>query len=363
MIERLVHNAMLNYLSRAFQANKTDEICEKAVGLYDKDTIIKAKDTVWHYSNTSSRNVARQNIADNVLDMLKLIQLCETNWIKLPKFVIFDTTEVPTTPGELSAIVPQKVTEISNNLKDFIESEKKARAAEKLATSMNQLVTPPAKPSYAVLLKKPPLDLKKPDCRKAYLEHVCGEASGNIIELRPSRDAWKEVTKDKSGAESIMSRITGNNPEVEPKLQCPSFSVLSVMFLKICIKIAYSDLIANCLKATQIRNTRSFKFLFESKDDLESFIRFPPIIGYERLLISIFQRLPPQCFSCQSYGHFTSAWPGTQKCSGCGEAGHSTTKDNPCTKALKCALCNSSDHPCYTFKCPVTQSLLKNSNA
>ena len=108
-----------------------------------KDTIIKAKDTLWHYSNISSRNVARQNTADNVLDMLKPIQLCETNWIKLPKFVIFDPTEVPTTPCELSAIVTQKLTEISNTLKDFIESEKKARAAEKLATSMNQLVTPP----------------------------------------------------------------------------------------------------------------------------------------------------------------------------------------------------------------------------
>ena len=82
-------------------------------------------------------------------------------------------------------------------MKDFIESEKKALAAEKLATSMNQLVTSPAKPSYAVILKKPPLDLKKPDSRKAYLEHVCGEASGNIIELRPSRYAWKVVTKDK----------------------------------------------------------------------------------------------------------------------------------------------------------------------
>ncbi|KAK2710582.1 hypothetical protein QYM36_011936 [Artemia franciscana] len=57
------------------QANKTDEICEKAVGFYDKDTIIKAKDTLWHYSNTSSRNAARQKIADNVLDILKLIQL------------------------------------------------------------------------------------------------------------------------------------------------------------------------------------------------------------------------------------------------------------------------------------------------
>ena len=124
--ERLVHNALLNYLSRALQANKTDEICEKAVGFYDKDTIIKAKDTLWHYSNTSSHNVARQKIADNVLDMLKLIQLCETNRIKLPKFVIFDPTEVPTVPGELSAIVAQKVTEISNNLKDFIESEKRS---------------------------------------------------------------------------------------------------------------------------------------------------------------------------------------------------------------------------------------------
>ena len=111
------------------------------MGIYAKDTIIKAKDTLWYYSNTSRCKAARQKTADNVLDMLKLIQLCKTNQIKLPKIVIFDPTEVPTTPGELSANVTQKVTEISNNLKDFIESEKKARATKKLATSMNQLVS------------------------------------------------------------------------------------------------------------------------------------------------------------------------------------------------------------------------------
>ncbi|KAK2710133.1 hypothetical protein QYM36_013717 [Artemia franciscana] len=119
--ERLVHNALLNYLSRALQASKTDEICKKVVGFYDKDTIIKAKDTVWHYSKTSSRDIARQKITYDMLDMLKLFQLCEISRIKLPKFVILDRTEVPTTLGEFSAIVTQKVTEISNNLKDFIE--------------------------------------------------------------------------------------------------------------------------------------------------------------------------------------------------------------------------------------------------
>ncbi|KAK2725057.1 hypothetical protein QYM36_001495 [Artemia franciscana] len=121
--ERLVHNALLNYLSRALQANKTDEICEKAVGFYDKDTIIKAKDTLWHYSNTSSRNAARQKIADNVLDMLKLIQLCETNRIKLPKIVIFDPTEVPTTPDELSAIVTQKTHAPANDADNTLKDE------------------------------------------------------------------------------------------------------------------------------------------------------------------------------------------------------------------------------------------------
>ena len=78
--ERLVHNALLNYLSRALQANKIDKICENSVGFYDKDMIIKAKETIRivpklrDYSNTSRRNVARQNIAEYVLDMLKLIQ-------------------------------------------------------------------------------------------------------------------------------------------------------------------------------------------------------------------------------------------------------------------------------------------------
>ena len=117
---------------------------------------------------------------------------------------------------------------------------------------MNQLVTPPAKPSYAIILKKPPLDLKKPDSHRAYLEHVCGEASGNVIELRPSRDVWKVVTKDKSGAEPIMSRIIRSNPEVEPKLQCPFFFGIIRYVPEDLNENSVCDYIANCLKATRI---------------------------------------------------------------------------------------------------------------
>ena len=64
--------------------------------------------------NTLKKNVELKSLTDSLAepDMLKLIQLCETNQIKLPKIVICDPTEVPTTPDELNAIVTQKVTKI-----------------------------------------------------------------------------------------------------------------------------------------------------------------------------------------------------------------------------------------------------------
>ena len=180
-----------------------------------------------------------------------------------------------------------------------------------------------------------------------------------IIDFRPSIDAWKVVTKDKSGAESIRSRITGNNHEVEPKLQCLSFFGIIRYVPEDLNENNLCDLIANCTKATQIQNTRSLKLVFESKEDLESSIRSPPIIEYERLPISVFQGLPPQHFSCQSHGDFASACSGTRKYSRRGEAGVSTTKGNPYIKVHKFSLCISSDNPCYSFKCPVAQFLLK----
>jgi len=43
---------------------------------------------------------ARHKTSDNLITMLKLFQWCETNQVKLQKFVILQLNEIPTSLGE-----------------------------------------------------------------------------------------------------------------------------------------------------------------------------------------------------------------------------------------------------------------------
>ena len=58
-------------------------------------------------------------------------------------------------------------------------------------------------------------------------------------------------------------------------------------------------LVTNCIKASHIGSTRSFKLQFSCRGDLTVAISAPVVVKYERVHVEEFVPLPHCCYNCQ----------------------------------------------------------------
>ena len=72
----------------------------------------------------------------------------------------------------------------------------------------------------------------------------------------------------------------------------------------------------------------------------------PPAIGFEKSGFRIFQFFS-KVLQMSSLRHISGMCKNSCICPVCGEEGHSSSKDDPCSRPLKCALYKSTDDPCY----------------
>ena len=357
--DKLVLNPLLNFVSRALKSgNRSDEIAKTAAEFFKKDEIQVAKELIWRDSAISTRMSMKVIMTDNISDILKLLKYCDEKKIALPKYVIYEPDEVPIVPGEVSAVITRKVNEMCSKLESFIERDRPpAQWPLSGSGSSFQGPSPTPQPTYAVVLKNPPQDLRNPEMRKEYLDKVCGDNSSSIVELRALKSGWRVVLADKKSANAVAQALCANDRSVEAKVKQPYFYGIARHVPADMSDEELCEIIPNCLRALQLGNSRSFKLQFSSKVDLENAIKSPPVIHYERIPISEYLFLPMRCFNCQAFGHAAKFCKNEAKCSRCGD-NHSSTKDNPCSKPIKCALCGSDKHPCYSFSCPEAQKLL-----
>ena len=82
------------------------------------------------------------------------------------------------------------------------------------------------------------------------------------------------------------------------------------------------DLVTNCIKASLIGSTRSYKLQFSCRDDLTTALSAPVAVEYEQVHVGKFVTLPPRCYNRQVYGHISAAFKATVLCSRCGQEGH-----------------------------------------
>lgn len=351
---KLVLNAVLNFVERAMKAgNPIDSIVKSAVSHFSDADILEAKKVIWDEAEYATRVTARDKSSDNVIDIMKVFKLCDEKNISLPRFVLYQPDDVPIIPGEISATLTRKVGELCRKFDSFVESEYQLRNPYHSRENNGK-----HKQTYAVVLKNPPQGLTDPESRKDYLNGLCGQTSNDIVELRPRKSAWSVLVKDKATADSIAQAITSTDNSVVARVKSPSFFGI---IRHVPASISEEDLrslVSKCVEASGIGKTRSFKLKFDSREDLQSAIKSPPVIGYERLPIHEYKFMPIQCYKCQCFGHAAKACPNPPKCSRCAGK-HSSSKDNPCQNPLKCALCGSANHPCYSFKCPEAQKALK----
>jgi len=351
MSEKLVWNAILNFLNRARKAgNKSDEISRKACEFFKKDDIIKAKEILWSSAHYTNRVSIKKSAEDNINEMLKVLELCEQRNVELPVFVIVEPDEVPICPGEIAAVITRKVTEVCNKLDNFMNKDPPAPSIVPTVTE--------TKPSYAVVLKNLPSDLTKSDLRKDFLQKMCGRECSKIVEVQPRKDNWRVVTASKADAETLVGVFQNGDKSLSATIRSPSHLGIARFVPSNINDDELRALIPKCVSSRQIGNTHSFRLKFETKVDLMNAIKNPPVIDYERIKVAEYLSLPVRCFKCQAYGHISSSCKNEAICAVCGDHGHSSSKTSPCQRPKKCALCKSQDHPCYSFKCPVAQGLL-----
>jgi len=77
-------------------------------------------------------------------------------------------------------------------------------------------------------------------------------------------------------------------------------------------------------------------------------------VGYEIIPVDTYIPQPLRCQKCQKYGHHVSKCNPRKAvtCPNCGEEGHTSNRDHPCTNTTKCVNCNGT-HPTYDRSCPV----------
>ena len=210
------------------------------------------------------------------------------------------------------------------------------------------------KPTYSVILKQPPKGLDKPAQHKGYLESLAESACcSHNLDLKPLRKEWRIVLDDKKAAASLA------NSAQDVKLKAPLHLGIILHLPDDISDLDLCAMIQNCVKAEKIRQTRSYRLAFEQKADLQRAFMNPTVFGYERYRIEEYKFLPMRCYNCQQYGHSAKACKNSACCSWCADD-HSNSKDSPCFGVIKCTLCGSTDHPCYSIKCQVSKALLSN---
>ena len=351
--ERLIRNAVLNFAVRAYKAgNQSADIMSKAAEFFELDDIRNAKKLLWSEAGQSTRPTNRDKPTDHIFDIIKALKYCDDNKVNLPCFVIYEPDEVPVIAGEISATLTRKVNELSAKFDSFVRSASQSQPAASSVPLQTATVS-----TYAVVLKNPPKGLDDPVSRKDYLDKVCGSNCGNIVELKTRKTDWKVVLNDQEAAKSVAQAIAKSDSSIKAKVSSPAFFGI---IRHVPTSVSEEDLcglVNNCAEASQIGKTRSFRLKFVTKHHLASAVKSPLIIGYERIPVEDFHFLPRRCYKCQAYGHIAKDCSNKARCSNCG-GGHTNSKDTPCQNQMKCALCGSDKHPCYSFSCPEAKKAL-----
>ena len=356
---KIILNPLLNFVTRSMlDGAKIDLIIGKAVSFFYHGTIISAKEFLYKELNIQSRCVKNAKDEDNVFDICKQLNQAAKDNLPVPTFVIFSPSETPTIGEAVSATLVSKVNELSRKIDGFLENATHSGPVWPARIDTNVTINPAPAPTFAVILKNCPANLTSPNARKDFVDKLCPEASGEISELKKSASEWKLVVKSKRAANKIAENAKNSTSGI-------SVSVKSPLFIGILkgVPIEYDEnqvksLVPSCVKVSQGGKSRVFKVYFESKQNLDQFLKVSVKVGYEKLSAQAFVYLPKRCFSCHKTGHLASQCSNRTLCSRCGSCDHTSNSASPCSKKMFCLECKVTGHTCYSVKCPNNNSQL-----
>jgi len=290
-------------------------------------------------------------------DIIATLSRCSAENIDIPEFVIKSPSEVPSIPASAYSILTAKVNQCLDQLKSLAHLNSPTTSINSSLVSDSKGTN--HKPSYAVVLKYPPPELRDPVSRKEKLDSFAGHDGIVSVKSDPVRKRWVVVTRDKVSANSLAASAVASYPNILAKvIDRKPLGVIRGLPDSVSSSILIS-VIPGLVEASQIGSSHTFRLEFLDSAALKSAIATGLRLGYESFKISEYKELPRRCLRCQSIHHSLAHCPCApnemkcSKCSGC----HSNTKDNPCLEAPKCANCGEA-HVSYSMNCPVIKRAL-----
>ena len=122
------------------------------------------------------------------------------------------------------------------------------------------------------------------------------------MSLRPLSKEWRVILDDKDAAKSLVESLN-TATDTDARLKTPTHCGIIRQVPNEILPNGLCSMIRNCMKAKRIRQTRSYKLVFESKDEIQVAMNNPIILGYESFRIDIYEYLPMRYFQCKEYGH------------------------------------------------------------
>lgn len=144
--------------------------------------------------------------------------------------------------------------------------------------------------------------------------------------------------RSKSAASKIVESMKASQPSMNASMREPVFAAVVKQVPQSLDCSGLRQIIPRSTKINQRGATPTFKVQFETRSDLNFFLKESVHIGYERLPVQEFIFLPRRCFKCHEVGHLAVNCQSCTLCGRCGSASHVSDRSNACTASKFCVL-------------------------
>ncbi|KAK2702807.1 hypothetical protein QYM36_018599 [Artemia franciscana] len=107
----------------------------------------------------------------------------------------------------------------------------------------------------------------------------------SIAELKPGRETWCLFVSDKYVPFAIANSIKAKDESLKLQLKTLMLYRIARLVPENATEEQLCDLVTNCIKASRIGSTRSFKPEFSCRDDLTATMSAPVAVEYERVYV------------------------------------------------------------------------------
>ena len=110
---------------------------------------------------------------DNIFDTCKELNQVAKDILPIPTFVIFSASEIPTIGEAVLATLVLNANEPSEKIDSFLENARHSVPVWPARIDTNVTANPAPAPTFALVLKKCPVNLASPSASKDFIDKLC----------------------------------------------------------------------------------------------------------------------------------------------------------------------------------------------